>query len=212
MKAILISLLLTSFLVAPISSAEEEGWIPLFNGENLEGWKSNDETSDVFSVTEQGELKVDGGRAHLFYVGEAGEASYEDFVLKAKVKTTPGSNSGLYFHTKFQENGWPKDGFECQVNTTHGDARKTGSLYGVKDVRNDAPSTDGEWFDYEIRVEGKAVTITVNGETMVEWTQPDDWTPPGNMPGREIGSGTFAIQGHDPKSVTYFKDIKVKPL
>jgi hypothetical protein len=210
------ALLPFSTMIAPAEEGDSEesgGWITLFDGTNLDGWKSNEEKPDVFSVDE-GALKVDGGRAHLFYVGDDPESppQFKDFVLQAKVKTTSGSNSGIFFHTSFQEEGWPKEGFEAQINTTHGDRRKTGSIYGVEDVRDDAPSTDEEWFDYEIRVEGQTITTKVNSQTAAQWTQPEAWTPPQKMPGREIGSGTFAIQGHDPKSVVYFDEIRVKPL
>lgn len=189
----------------------------MFNGKDLTGWKSNEATEEkpgVFSVAE-GELKVSGGRAHLFYVGPDGAAKFKNFEFKAKVKTTPGSNSGIYFHTEFQGKEWPKQGFECQVNSTHKDIKKTGGLYAVQDVLNNAPSVDGEWFDYYIKVEGKHITIQINGKTTVDWTQPEDWDPTKslkNMDGRKLGEGTMAIQGHDPLSTTYYKDIFIKTL
>ena len=189
----------------------------MFNGKDLTGWKSNEATeekSDVFTVAD-GELKASGGRAHLFYVGPDGAAKFKNFEFKAKVKTTPGSNSGIYFHTEFQEKEWPKKGFECQVNTTHKDIKKTGGLYAVKDVLNNAPSVDDEWFDYSIKVEGRHVTIQINGQTTADWTQPDDWDPTKslkNMDGRKLGEGTMAIQGHDPMSTTYYKDLFIRAL
>lgn len=236
MKLTLLTLL-AAFSLGSMASAED-GWISLFNGKDLTGWKSNAATDDknesgesVFTV-ENGELKVSGGRAHLFYVGADGNASFKNFEIKAKVKTTAGSNSGFYFHTKYQEKGWPDAGYECQVNSTHKDPKKTGSLYGVINIlvlapgdkepeggkhlkRDIAPSKDDEWFDYNIKVEGKHITLKVNGETTVDFTEPDGWDPAKelkNMPGRKLSEGTFAIQAHDPKSTTYYKDIFVKPL
>jgi hypothetical protein len=61
-------------------------------------------------------------------------------------------------------------------------------------------------------VQGKHVTIKVNGHTVVEWTEPEGWQGPQGNPGRKLSSGTFALQGHDPDSVVYFKNIMVKPL
>jgi hypothetical protein len=225
--------LLTTLAALALGTAlrAEDGWIPLFNGKDLAGWKSNDETPGVFTV-ENGELKVSGGRAHLFYVGADGAAKFKNFELKAKVKTTPGSNSGIYFHTAFQEKGWPDQGFECQVNSTHTDPKKTGSLYGVinvlalqpgqkepeggKNIKVEAaPSKDGEWFDYDIKVENKHITLMINGQVTVDFTEPEGWDPAKelkNMPGRKLSEGTFALQGHDPKSTTFYKDISVKPL
>jgi opacity protein-like surface antigen len=226
-------LTLTALAALAFTSAQaaDDGWISMFNGKDLTGWKSNEEVPGVFTV-ENGELKVSGGRAHLFYVGPNGEAKFQSFELKLKVKTTPGSNSGVYFHTQYQEKGWPDKGFECQVNSTHTDPKKTGSLYGVinilalldgqkepeggKHIKVPlAPSTDGEWFDYNIKVEGKHITLSVNGKTTVDFIEPEGWDPVKelkNMPGRKLSEGTIAIQGHDPKSTTYYKDIFIKQI
>lgn len=223
--------LVAALITAVAPAADNDGWISLFNGKDLSGWKSNDEVPGVFTV-ENGELKVAGGRAHLFYVGADGNASFKNFELRLKVKTTEGGNGGVYFHTKFQPTGWPDAGYECQVNSTHTDPKKTGSLYGVINILAlkegqaepkggkhikvpAAPSKDNEWFDYVIRVEGKHITLKVNGETTVDFTEPEGWDPAkelNNMPGRKLSEGTIAIQGHDPKSVTYYKDISIKPL
>ena len=231
MKSALCTLLALTSLIAATPLKAEDGWISMFNGKDLTGWKSNEEVPGVFTV-ENGELKVSGGRAHLFYMGTDGAAKFKNFEVKAKVKTTPGSNSGFYFHTEYQDKNWPDKGFECQVNSTHTDPKKTGSLYGVvnilalapgqaepqggKHIKVDkAPSTDGEWFDYHITVKGNVITLQVNGQTTVEWTQPESFDPAKelkNMPGRKLGEGTFAIQGHDPKSTTFYKDLFVKPL
>lgn len=197
-----------------VPAAPDEGWISMFNGKDLAGWRSNDEVPNVFTVVD-GELKVSGGRAHLFYVGPDGGARFKNFEFKAKVKTTPGSNSGIYFHTQFQEAGWPEKGYECQVNSTHKDPKKTGGLYAVQDVMNNAPSKDDEWFDYSIRVEGRHITIQINGKTTVDWTEPEDWDPAKslkNMPGRKLAEGTMCIQGHDPNSTTFYKDLFIRPL
>jgi len=226
-------LTLTALAALAFTSAQaaDDGWISMFNGKDLTGWKSNEEVPGVFTV-ENGELKVSGGRAHLFYVGDKGDASFKNFELKLKVKTTPGSNSGVYFHTQYQDKGWPEKGYECQVNSTHTDPKKTGSLYGVVNIlallpdqkepeggRHIkvplAPSTDGEWFDYNIKVEGKHIVLSVNGKVTVDYNEPEGWDPVKalkNMMGRKLGEGTIAIQGHDPKSTTYYKDISIKAL
>ncbi len=185
----------------------------LFDGSGMDGWKSNEEQPDVFTITDQGELKVDGGRAHLFWAGH-GEVpvEFKDFELSAKVKTMPGSNSGIFFHTAFQEKGWPRQGYEAQINSTHKDHRKTGSIYAVQDVENDSPSEDGKWFDYTIRVKGKQITILVDGKVVNDYTEPDPPLLHDKRPGVKLSQGTIGIQGHDPKSITYFKDIKIKVL
>ena len=217
MKFTLLSMVASAALSAVVSAAD--GWLPMLNGTDLTGWKSNITTedqpaqkADVFTV-KNGELVVHGGRAQLFYVGAEGKAKFKNFEFKAKVKTTAGSNSGIYFHTQFEPKGWPSQGFECQVNATHLDRKKTGGLYAIADVMDKAPNKDGEWFDYGIKVEGNHIVISINGKVTTDWTQPADWDPAKiNMPGRKLGDGTIALQGHDPKSTTYYKDLFIKPL
>jgi type 1 glutamine amidotransferase len=186
--------------------ADEDGWISLFNGKNLDGWKAS-ENQGTFTVKD-GELVVYGDRSHLFYVGPVNNAHFKNFEFRAQVKTTKGANSGIYFHTEYQETGWPAAGYECQVNTTHSDPRKTGSLYGVMDVMHDAPSKDGQWYDCYIKVEGRHILIQIDGKTTVDAFERDEW----RRGRRRLSSGTFAIQGHDPKSLVYFRNIQVRPL
>ncbi len=208
-----LSLVTALGLVVAQAADKTAAWTSMFNGKDLSGWKANDEVPGSFSVV-NGELKVGGGRAHLFY-GANGDASFKNFEFKAKVKTTKGGNSGIYFHTAFEPKGWPSKGYECQVNSTHTDVKKTGGLYGVKDVLNNAPSTDDVWFDYYIKVEGKHIVIKIDGKTTVDYNEPADWDPAKslkNMNGRKLSAGTIAIQGHDPKSVTYFKDLFIRAL
>jgi hypothetical protein len=222
--------LASAFAVLASVATAGDGFVAIFNGKDLTGWRSNEETPGCFSV-EEGALKVSGGRAHLFYVGGDGKASFTDFELRLKVKTMPKANGGVYFHTEYEESGWPSKGYECQVNASHKDPKKTGSLYGVVNVlvlapgqkappgslenlvEQQAPNTDGGWFDYHISVKGKTITLKVNGKTTVEWTEPEGFDPAKalqNMPGRKLGRGSFAIQGHDPESTTYYKDIQLK--
>jgi len=221
---VLLAFLLVSNLGAV--PADSEGFVAIFNGKDLSGWKAGAESPQSFHV-KNGLLVVDGPRCHLFYTGPGGDADFKDFELKLKVKTTQGSNSGVYFHTKFQDEDWPEQGYEAQVNSTQGDPKKTGSLYGVKNIwagdppkegknPNDtyvkaAPSKDGEWFDYHIIVKGKTIELKVNGKTTVKYTEPADGSDPvPGKPGRKLSSGTIGIQAHDPKSVVYYKDIRLK--
>jgi hypothetical protein len=183
----------------------EEGWIKMFNGKDLTGWKVSENKDSVSAAS--GMIIIDGPRAHAFYVGEDGKADFKNFEFKAKVLTTKNSNSGIYFHTKFQESGWPNQGYECQVNNTHGDPKKTAGLYNVQD-NFEAPVKDGEWFDYEIIVKGKHIVVKVNGKTISDYTEPEGL----DRPERQLSHGTFALQAHDPKSLVLFKDLMVKKL
>jgi hypothetical protein len=154
---------------------------------------------------------ANGETAHLFYDGDVQSHNFKNFEFKADVMTTPGSNSGIYFHTTYQESGWPAKGYEVQVNNSHTDWRRTGGLYAIDDVK-EVFVKDNEWFTEYIKVEGKRVIIKLNDKTVVDYTEPENVERPKGMEGRVLSSGTFALQGHDPKSKVYFKNIMVKPL
>lgn len=229
------SIHLTALLLATTSLLGAAEWQTIFNGRNLDGWKSSPDNPAAFSVQPGGVLKVNGKRAHLYWVGEQAEQNFSNFELKLKVRTMPKANSGVFIHTKFQEEGWPAHGYEAQVNSSHGDPRKTGSIYGVVDCWADpeafaanpdrpafitvdpqagtrlhvptGPTRDGEWFDYDIKVIDKTVTLSVDGNVIVEYTEPE------HVEGtRKLSAGTIAIQAHDPGSTVYYKDIQLKIL
>ena len=194
---------------ATLAARQADGWIPLFDGKTLDGWKVG-ENAGTFKVAD-GAIVVNGPRAHLYSVGPVQNHDFKNFEFKADVMTTEGSNSGLYFHTAYQEGGWPSKGYEVQVNNSHTDWRRTAGLYAIQDVK-EPPAKDGEWFTMHIVVQGKKVTTAVNGKTLVDYTEPDAPDRPKDMAARLISSGTFAIQGHDPKSKVLVKNIMVKPL
>jgi hypothetical protein len=185
------------------------GWISLFDGKSLNNWKVGDGAA-TFSV-EDGAIKVNGNRAHLFYVGDVKGHNFKNFEFKTMVMTTPGSNSGIYFDTQYQETGWPDKGYEVQVNNSHTDWKRTGSLYDIVDVK-ESYVKDNEWYLEQIIVKDKRVIIKINDITVVDYTEPANPLRGQDHAGRVISSGTFALQGHDPKSKVFFKDIMVRPL
>lgn len=193
--------------LAASAAAAEEGFTSLFDGKSFQGWKIN-ESPESWSIKD-GVITAKGNRSHLFYVGD--DKPFVNFELKVDVMTEKNSNGGIYFHTKYQESGWPKYGFEAQVNNSYtSDPRKTGSLYAVKDVL-EAPAKDGEWFTEHIIVKGKHVVIKINDKVVVDYTEPDD-AKPGQEFTRVVDKGTFALQAHDPGSTVHFKNIRVKRL
>lgn len=211
MKYLNVTIILVLFLTSvncgsnKTALTEENEWITIWDGESFDNWRAS-ENPDSFTI-ENGKIVVDGPRAHLFYEGPVADADFDDFEFRAEVYTYPQANSGIFFHTEYQEEGWPAHGYEAQVNATHSDPRKTGSLYGVNDVMNDAPHEDEEWFDYYIKVEGDHIQFKVDGETVMDFTEPDDRE--GDI---SLSSGTVALQAHDPDSRIYFRNIEVRPL
>lgn len=184
-----------------------DGWVSLFDGKTLQGWKAA-ENPATFSV-QDGAIVVAGPRAHLFYEGPVNNHSFTNFEWKAQVKTTPGSNSGIFIHTAYQETGWPAKGYEIQVNQTHGDWRKTGSVYSFQDVKETFVKDD-EWYTEQITVQGKQVTVRINDKIINNYTEPDSVSR--GTGEHKLTSGTVALQGHDPKSKVFYKNIMIKVL
>jgi hypothetical protein len=191
---------LLTFTSMKESEAPAEGWVSIFDGKSFNNWKMS-EHPETFTIKD-GSIVVFGERAHLFYEGPVANHNFKNFEFKAQVMTTPGSNSGIFVHTEYQAEGWPSKGYEIQVNNTHTDWRKTGSVYALQDVKV-APAKDNEWFTEHIIVNGDKVTVKVNDKVINEYTEKD--------PAR-IRTGTVALQGHDPKSKVYYKDVMVKIL
>lgn len=190
-------------------SKADGGWIPLFNGKNLDGWKVG-ENAHTFSV-ENGAIKVAGPKAHLFYVGDVENHNFDNFEFKASVMTKPKANSGIYIHTRYQEASWPIHGYEVQVNNSQGDWKRTGSLYDILNVMETYVG-DNEWYTEYIKVKGKRIIVKINDTVVVDYTEPENPKREGERVHRILKGGTFALQGHDPGSVVYYKDIMVKPL
>jgi hypothetical protein len=198
---------IASALFIQLAAQAEDGYTSLFDGKTFAGWKPAEESPATWSI-QDGALVAHGARCHLFYVGD--EKPFKNFELKVDVMTATNSNGGIYFHTAYQTTGWPTNGFESQVNVSHGDWKKTGSLYDVANLGN-TPARDNEWWTQTITVQGNKVTCKINDIVVLEYTE-----PPGAQPGkpfmRKLGEGTFALQAHDPKSVVRYKNIRVKRL
>ncbi len=187
-------------------SAKEEGFVQLFDGKSLTGWKVGEHPESW--TLKDGEIIGKGLRSHIYYVGD--DKPFVNFELRVDAKTEPKSNGGIYFHTKYQDEGWPKVGFEAQVNNSHGDPKRTGSLYNVVNVL-ETYVPDGEWYTETVIVKGKKITIKINDKVVVDYDEPADVKPQGDCT-RVLGSGTFALQAHDPGSTVHFKNIRVKRL
>jgi hypothetical protein len=216
MKKILrISALLLMQVFNPAGSVPADDWIPLFNGKNLDGWKTS-ENPGSFRV-EDGVIVCDGPRSHLYYAGDVRKADFRNFEFKAEVMTRPGANSGVYFHTRFQEGGWPDRGFEVQVNNTHRgegnyrELKKTASLYAIRNVYKQLVPDD-RWFTLRFRIEDKRVRIWLDDILTVDYFEPRHPFRTAEHRGSLLSSGTFALQCHDPGSKVFYRNLFVKPL
>src|ERR1044071_520467 len=106
--------LLLLLAAAPLAFGQDkDGWISLFNGKDFTGWKVNENT-DTFTIKD-GAIQANGPRSHCFYVGPVGNHDFTNFELKVDVKTAPVSKGGIYFHTEYQDVGFPKKGLVIHV-------------------------------------------------------------------------------------------------
>jgi len=207
---------LVALCVAQAAAAQD--WIALQDGKTLKGWKAPERPGSW--VVEDGMFVSRGERSHLYYVGKVSKHEFRNFELSLEVMTSPGANSGVYVHTKFQPEGWPAAGYELQVLNSNPPAEKmngyiehkmTGSVYAVRNTWK-APASDNAWFNYRIRVLGKTIQTFINDQLVCEYAEPEHAFRPDDKRGRLLGSGTFALQAHDPSSVVKYKNIKVKIL
>jgi hypothetical protein len=209
--------LLGTFLAVPLGrAAEAEDWIELFDGHSLQGWRPS-ENKNSWQVVE-GALAAQGPRSHLFYNGPVRGADFRNFELVVEVTTKPQCNSGIYFHTAYQDTGFPEKGFEVQINNTalgdggYRERKKTGSLYGLRNMYKQLVP-DEKPFQVRVAVRGKNVHIRLNGQLLVDYVEP---TPPvipaGGEKQRFLDHGTFALQCHNDGSQAFFRSVRVRPL
>jgi glyoxylase-like metal-dependent hydrolase (beta-lactamase superfamily II) len=190
---------------------DDTGWIELINGKDFSDWKVS-ENKETWSVTE-GVYQAVGKRSHLFYGGAELKDGFKNFEIDVWVKTFKLANSGIYFHTKYQESGWPANGIEIQVNHSHigeGDYieyKKMGSLYGYRNLYKSFGKDSG-WINIKAKVETNRVQIWLNGMKTVDYVQPENLSR--GM--RQLNTGTFALQGHDILSKMQYKNFKVRRL
>ncbi len=182
----------------------------------MAGWRPS-ENKNSWTVVD-GKLSANGPRSHLFYNGPVHGADFKNFELMVELTTKPQCNSGIYFHTAYQESGFPEKGFEVQVNNTaRGDGsylerKKTGSLYGLRNMYKQLVPDDKP-FQIRIAVRGKNVQIRLNEELLVDYVEP---TPPvvpsGGEKQRFLDHGAFALQCHNDGSKATFRSVRVRPL
>lgn len=195
MHRICLGLLLTLVCAAVRAQDQgsEEGWKSIFDGKTLDGWKASEKPENW--KVEEGAIVGRGDRSHLFYMQE----QFENCEFKAEVKLNKGGNSGMYFRTQFGT-GWPT-GYEAQVNNSHTDPKRTGSLYNFVNV-SEQLVPDDTWWTQHILANGNHMIIKVNDKVVVDYVDEKNTHTKGHL----------ALQQHDPGSVVHYRKLMVKPL
>jgi hypothetical protein len=182
---------------APVAApADGPPWVPLFNGETLDGWRTG---GGATWTVEEGILTGTGATGHLF----SPRGDFRDVEVRASLKISDKGNSGLYVRAAFGE-GWP-EGYEAQVNSTYDDPQRTGSLYALAPIATQLiPAST--WFDYVVRVrdeaEGTRLTILVNGIIITDFVDRE----------RRHAQGHIALQQHHEGSIIECRSLEVRGL
>ena len=200
----IISLLGLIFALSPLAqiNGQDTNWISLFDGKTLDGWEKVGKEESHWEVKD-GAITGTGPASMLVNT----KGSYKNFRYRAEIKINDGGNSGLYFRTK------PKpgftDGYEAQIDSTHKDPIRTGSIYGMCHVYNQLVKPD-TWFTYELEVRDDVwrnrkltrIKVTVDGNELYEHL---DFA-------QTFAEGHFAFQQHDPGSIVNIRKVEVLPL
>ena len=200
--------LVASALFANSTFAADGEWVSLFDGKTLSGWESlelpNQKIPSKWEVVD-GNLVGSGGQSMIF----SPESSYKNFKFRAEVKINDHGNSGMYFRTP--KGNTFTNGYECQINSTHGDPIRSGSIYTFVHLFDSSnPPKPDTFFTQEVEVQdvnfrGKMVTrirVSIDGKRLYEFQDFDQtWK-----------TGHFAFQQHDPGSKVTIRKIEVMEL
>ncbi len=189
---------------------------PLFNGENLDGWKM---VGPGRFVVEDGTMKTEGGMGLLYYQGDKlGGRKLGDCTVRVVFRTaSERANSGVVIRLP-EEPGDPwyavHNGYEVQIDSAGDDWHTTGALYSLSKATGRNQKPQGEWNTMEIVLEGQKTTVVLNGKTVNEFRgdqavpERKHWYEP--VRGPRPDAGYIGLQNHDRRSVVYFREVSVK--
>lgn len=200
-------LLFSSITLAQHPAAGETGFVPLFNGKDLTGWK----TSGNWLVEPDGSVSLHpregekGWQRYDAYLST--ERLYGDFVLDLEFKINARGNSGVFMRVGDLKNH-VKSGFEVQILDTHGLAKPGhhdcgGIVHGTGPSKNMAKPA-GEWNRYTITVRGRRVQVVFNGEQVI------DTTLEAMKMGDRPAQGHIAFQ--DEALRVWYRNVRIKQL
>ena len=199
----------------PTKGEQQQGFVSLFNGINLDGWVGN----KVDYQAENGAIVIKpgagGGTGNLYTREE-----YDNFKLRFDFKLTPGANNGLGFHAPLEGDA-AYLGKELQIlDNTHEkwenleDYQYHGSLYGVMPAARGHLLPVGEWNRQEVTVQGSKVDVVLNGRLILsgDWKEASQEGTPDDRehPGLERYSGHIGFLGHGDEVA--FRNIRIQKL
>src|SRR5262249_23941278 len=178
---------------ARISPAElAEGWVSLFDGQSLFGWKAN---SDLNWAVRDGAISADKGRPGLLLT----TFELADYEFRCDYRLEKGGNSGIFLRTPFLPKDPAKDCYEFNMCDSH-PAFPTGSIVGRK--RADVAFLgDGKWTSIWIRAEGPRITARLDGRQVIDFTDRSAYAQRRGHIGLQMNGGAVA-----------FRNVALRPL
>ena len=197
------------------AAAGNDGWVQLFNGTSLDGWKKHpDDTKNVWTVEDGAIVALGGGTSYLF--SERGD--FENFQLRAQAKINPTGDAGVIFRTAFALRA-TKDkslermsGYEAQIGVRTNWPVHTGSLTwplghtaaeGVLKQGPPNPHRPDEWFLLEIIARGPDMQTLVNGQPTAQYRDATEQYRRGHLALQSWGASITTV---------HFKKIEIKEL
>jgi hypothetical protein len=200
---------------AAAAPAAEEGFVPLFDGKTLNGWKLLGGHGEGYAVKGGSIVLPRGGGGNLLH-----EKEFSDFILRFEFKLEDGSNNGLAIRSPLSDSDMAYQGMELQI--IDNDAKrykgiiqpwqKHGSLYHVFPAKTGALKPVGEWNAQEVRAIGRKITVVLNGTTILDVNIDDVKDPDilGKHPGLQRKSGHIGFLGHN--EPVEFRNIRIKKM
>jgi len=203
---VFVALGLIAGLTTLVQAAPENGWVALFNGKDLSGWKKN---GDEKWIVEKGTILCESTANKYGYLTT--DKTYRDFDLRLKFKGEAAGNSGLFFHARITgidpEHGPDIEGMQVEVDP--GVGKHTGGLYesggrgwvAMPKAEGEAALKAGEWNDLEVSVRGNHIVVRLNGVQVTDY----------NEASPKFTNGVIGLQIHTGGGVKMrWKDIYVK--
>jgi hypothetical protein len=175
------------------------GWIALFDGRTLTGWEP---IGDPQWRVEDGTLMVNvpapatGSRRPSGVIRHS--RTFSNFTLKVDFLSDETLGSGIFFRCPAAGRPSGTACYEVNIGDTH-DTWPTGSLVNLRDTLQIRPKTIGRWSTFEITAAGGHLSVTLNGQPLIE---ADD---------SRLQSGAVALQALGTGTIR-FRNIKVLPL
>jgi len=205
------SALAAALLLSGCDIRHPEAWRPLFNGQDLSGWKH---VGPGGFVVMDGLLHTEGGMGLLWYTKE----KFGNVVIRVVYRNPGGVNSGVFIRIPEKPNDpWMPvhRGHEVQIDDRGDDTHATGALYSLTRLTA-RPALADDWNTLEITLDDDRTTVAINGVTVTDYREGQP-VPPRTKPweperGPRPRSGYIGLQNHSDKDVVYFREVSVRSL